>query len=562
MVRFDPTRLAILALGDRLVAAVVQRRRVETFVVDAEAPAAALRAELDQRRLGVRAVSIGLPRSAVTVKPIDLPAVAGEVADMVRFELERHLPYGGEDTPFDFVSLAPNGDGGARRVLITAADRRLVDGALRVAEDAKLRPVSLTVAAHNLIALVARPRRGRVVWVHRAGTGADLLFLEAGALVLSRSVADADDDLVADEIRRSFTVARWRGCDAIWVSGDLGPGTAGSLRTLGAPVGEPPYTAAARRLLAGASADGSRGLVELALAVAAGPRTRSLELLPKALRPRRLTRSQLVTAGLAALCVGLGIVALLVPGWREGRRLAAVDARIAALDPEVRAVEKVMQELERKRRLLGTVQSIESTSVRPLPVLRELTDLLPNDAWLTMLSLDGKGVELTGQAGAAAALIPLLENSSRLERVEFSSPVTRGRENREQFRIRATWEGGAGAAAVAATPAERATPAAPGAPPGRARATPGAATGGPVPPVVPGLTPPAAPASPSALTPGPTPPAGTPAPTTESTAAPPTPPGAPRPPGAVQPVDPASPPGETPAVQPRRPIQLPPGAQR
>jgi len=76
-----------------------------------------------------------------------------------------------------------------------------------------------------------------------------------------------------------------------------------------------------------------------------------------------------------------------------------------------------------------------------LPVLRELTDLLPNDAWLQSISLDTKGLELTGQAGAASALISVLENSSRLERVEFASPVTRGGLGKEQFRIRAAWEG-------------------------------------------------------------------------------------------------------------------------
>jgi Tfp pilus assembly protein PilN len=87
--------------------------------------------------------------------------------------------------------------------------------------------------------------------------------------------------------------------------------------------------------------------------------------------------------------------------------------------------------------------------------MRELTDLLPADTWLTTLSLDGKGVELTGQAAAASALIPLLENSPRLERVEFSSPVTRGRD-KEQFRIRAAWEAGAAQAMLA--PAAAAPP--------------------------------------------------------------------------------------------------------
>src|SRR5437879_439754 len=86
---------------------------------------------------------------------------------------------------------------------------------------------------------------------------------------------------------------------------------------------------------------------------------------------------------------------------------------------------------------------------RARPTRRALTEILPGDAWLTMLSLDAKGVELTGQAAQASALIPLLENSPLLERVEFASPVTRGRD-REQFRIRAAWEARRPAAAPAA----------------------------------------------------------------------------------------------------------------
>jgi hypothetical protein len=53
--------------------------------------------------------------------------------------------------------------------------------------------------------------------------------------------------------------------------------------------------------------------------------------------------------------------------------------------------------------------------------------------------MDRLGVELTGQSDAASTLIPLLEASSRLERVEFTSPVTKV-QNKEQFRIRASWE--------------------------------------------------------------------------------------------------------------------------
>src|SRR5262249_27817990 len=303
--------------------------------------------------------------------------------------------------------------------------------------------VSLTVASHNLPALVGRrPREERVVWIHRAGDTSDLLFLVGGTIALSRSVASPDAGTVVAEILRSFTLVRWRGCDAAWVSGDSQPEVTAALTERSMTVTEPPYTPRARGLLETVT-DSPRGVLDWALAAAAS-RLRPLELLPAALRPRQLTRAQLVTAGFAAVTILLALGALLAPGWRETRRLADLNARITRLDSDVKSTERVLQDLERNRRLLATIQSLEPTSVRPLPLLRELTDLLPNDAWLTLLSADTKGVELTGQASAAAALIPLLENSPRLERVEFSSPVTRGRD-KEQFRIRASWEGSPGA---------------------------------------------------------------------------------------------------------------------
>ena len=61
-------RLGLVMLADRLAVAAIHRERVETFTIDAENPAAALRAELDARGLRTRTVAIGLARSAVTVK--------------------------------------------------------------------------------------------------------------------------------------------------------------------------------------------------------------------------------------------------------------------------------------------------------------------------------------------------------------------------------------------------------------------------------------------------------------------------------------------------------------
>jgi Tfp pilus assembly protein PilN len=449
-------------LGDRLSVAALQRDRVDTFTIDAENPGAALRAELDARGLAARTVAIGLARSTVTVKPIELPAVGGELHEMVKFELERHLPIPTDDAAFDFMPLPTEVEPGgtpleAKHVLIAAADRRVVDAALRLAEEAKLKPVSITVAAHDLIALVETERRQRVAWLHRVGDTGDLLLLSGETLVFSRTFPVSDDHPIGAVARLCFAGARWRECDAVWVSGDAA--AAGALAELGVPVSEPRWTARARQHLADVAEP--RGAIELAVATASGRGIRPLDLIPAAIKPRRLTRQEMMTVGALAATVLLALAALLVPGLVEGRRLARINSEIARIDPEVRAVERVARELERKRQLLGTVEKIGTGSIQPLPVLRELTDVIPNDAWVTYLALDPKGVELTGQAGAASTLIPLLENSPRLERVEFASPVTRGRE-REQFRIRASWE--ASPAAAPPAPIAVPTPSAPRAP--------------------------------------------------------------------------------------------------
>jgi len=494
--KFNPfgggrVRLAVVLLNDRLAVAAVSGERVETFSIAADNPAAVLREELAARQLAPRMVALGLARTAAFVKPIELPMVGGDLREMVRLNLDGHVPFAADDAAFDWIPLADDADGARhdetlRRVLVVAAEPRVVDSALRVAEEAKLRPTSLTVAAHDLLAL-ARPERGqRVLWLHRTGSTADVLCLNGPALALSRTVPAADEAALADEVRRSLAAVRWRGCDAVWVSGDLEPG-APALNALGLPVSEPEYVPRAQARLA-ALAPEDRGAHMLALATVSARGARPLDLLPLPLRPRRLSRPQAITLGVAGLTAAVLVAALLVPGMREQRQLARINAEIARLDADVRAVERVQRELERKRKLLGTIGSIETSAIRPLPVLRDLTDLLPSDTWLTTLSLDTKGVELTGQAAAASALIPLLENSPRLERVEFSSPVTRGRD-KEQFRIRAAWEPGGGSAS--GTPVATTTPAV--APPA---VTPGATPPPAVPPSAPATTPGTPPLSP------------------------------------------------------------------
>jgi Tfp pilus assembly protein PilN len=431
-------RLGIVLIADRLIGAIVRPgRAVETFsIVNADNPAVAVRAELDARGLRPRAARVAIQRNLVTVKPLDLPSTAdSELEEMVRFEVDRHVPFPADDALVDFTVLPTDGEG--RRVLLLAAERRVVDRALQLMAEAKIRATSVTVAPHDLLSLLSRQRAGqRAIWVHRVGDTADLLVLRGNTLAMSRSILGSDPGNLASELRRTLGMFRWRECDAIWVSGDdaVHALESAALAALGTPVTSPPVSPRVRRALGE-----SDGAAWLAAAVAMSSRTPRLNLLPLALRPRRLSRGQLVKIALVIVTVGLGLLSLFAQGMRNSRHLARVNAEIRQLDADVASVERLRREVERGRRLLETVRATDAANLRLLPVLRELTELLPADVWLMTLWLDQKGVEMTGQASVASGLIPLVENSPRFERAEFASPVTRGRD-KEQFRIKAAWE--------------------------------------------------------------------------------------------------------------------------
>src|SRR5882724_2336641 len=158
--RFNPlkltqVRLAVLLLQDRLAVAAVGGDRTETFTIATENPAAALREELTNRQIAPRTVAPALSRSAVFVRPIELPTIGGDLREMIRLNLDGHLPFAAEDTAFDFIALPAEADVANReeplqRMLVVAAEPRVVESALRIAEEARLRPASLTVAVHDL----------------------------------------------------------------------------------------------------------------------------------------------------------------------------------------------------------------------------------------------------------------------------------------------------------------------------------------------------------------------------------------------------------------------------
>ena len=100
---------------------------------------------------------------------------------------------------------------------------------------------------------------------------------------------------------------------------------------------------------------------------------------------------------------------------------------------KAQAVTDEINLLKESRQFLVNKKNSEPSS---LILLNEMTQLLPDNTWISRFELRGNELKLQGESGQASALIGLLEDSGYLRNVRFSSPVTSNpRNQKERFVI-------------------------------------------------------------------------------------------------------------------------------
>lgn len=176
---------------------------------------------------------------------------------------------------------------------------------------------------------------------------------------------------------------------------------------------------------------GSAGLLPVALRGANGRRI-SLEGTGGG-RWRRRT-----AIGLGVGCTVLAIAAAAIPFVQQSRESRRIEAQIASLRPAVDQAEALRRRLAGAAAVQDVLAAQRARVGDPLEVIAALSDVLPDDAVLTDLSLRERQLAISGQALSAAKLIPALAADPAFRNPAFAAPVTRNDTvHREGFSIRA-----------------------------------------------------------------------------------------------------------------------------
>lgn len=130
----------------------------------------------------------------------------------------------------------------------------------------------------------------------------------------------------------------------------------------------------------------------------------------------------------AAQYMILGVLALAAAAVTAGTlSLQSVQSDIAAIDEALASRRAVIaraaqQQAERRTDELGRKKQASIVSVL---VLERLSEVLPNDTYLTDLAVEAGKVRMTGFSARATDLVPLLEASGYFDRAAFYAPTTR-----------------------------------------------------------------------------------------------------------------------------------------
>jgi Tfp pilus assembly protein PilN len=364
-----------------------------------------------------------------------LPAAAAEnIRDVVEYEMERVIPLPKSELYYDFTMRPFGAD--RVEVLIMALPQAAVQDHLGALEDALVRPRGVVVSSAAIADFFCYCRSdadGPVGFVLKADGDVEFALLAQRRLVASvmlpitRAKGDSDfARLLSREITDELV-----GIDDVTLY-KVGTNGAGPSAFLGAedlwPLGQDRFEAPPDFF------NGQDPAVLPALGAALGAvheGTVAVNFLPGEARGREgarwLTTAILVLALLLlSLAWGVSIVAT------DAMRRAELEEELQRLRPKAAAVKEMEEGASGMRRQLETI--VTGLNRHAVDYLREVTDLLPDDAYLTTFRLRGTQIQLDGFARAASELIPKLEESEQFKDVKFASPTTKV-QGRDRFSI-------------------------------------------------------------------------------------------------------------------------------
>ena len=392
-------------------------------------------------------VYICVPPELAIVQTLYFPIAAeANLAQALEYEIERQLPFRRDEIFYDFLPMGRKGD--KVGLYLFAIPKKHLGGILEILGSLGIKPAgvetTVTAVANYLLSckrgmtepagvIGAHPHSVEMFGVQAVANGWKPAYklLYAHWLPDSEWAQSAGKEFLQESLAATSKLYGWGEVGEFLGSAEGGPVTYESLTAL-------PH----ERLKGGEEITQAHVLPAIGAALGG---VREAVFTTNLLKSGRAVNGHVKVLSL----VNIVLTCLLVLGliaWgasypiRDELRLRQLRAENQKLEPSVGALRREETELQKVRKELDFLSSLETRKGEVLRVLDELTRIVPANAYLSNLRYHDRVLELQGNAENASALIPVLERSPVLENVGFNAPSNRGRDNRETFSLKANLE--------------------------------------------------------------------------------------------------------------------------
>jgi len=383
-------------------------------------------------------VGLVVSREFGFLRRASLPRAAAEnLSQVVDYELDRFLPLPAEKLYFDYQVLGATET--EIHLILLALPREFIEKCLNLFTGATLRVMSLELAptaAANAFATLRAKLPPSWLLLHLEPGAFELAHIQGLALRSLSHGRNLPPRELIRKVKAGITAILEEGQEpkALCLYGAGAEFDVGALSAFELEViypshfslkGLPPETEQPGALPAMGGA--VRGMGKAPLKV---------NLLPVAERAAvslgGFTFTKVALSCFLALCLIWGISALI----HKRVLLYQVNSQIEKTAPQALQVEK---QLEESRRLAKQIESLGKIGQSPdkLRILKDLTQLIPENTWLFNLKLSKQTLDISGMSKSASEMIPLLEKSGFLEKTGFASPIVSDASKFEHFKIKA-----------------------------------------------------------------------------------------------------------------------------
>ena len=389
-----------------------------------------------ENRISPTSMFLGIPRNTAILRYLEFPiAVKENLRESLGYELEKHVPFNPEDVYLDFQIISEDKAVGRLQLLLVVVKKQTLSPILALARRLDVGISGVEISSTALANyFFRRGEKGNLMsFIHMRGGDLELGLLKDGMLRYSRGLS-RNEDLPAvipgalSRMRQDFGEGD-DPLDTVFCGMETDVPLLESLTGIdGINIRLPDFS----------KAQIPSGTVMTAYGLALkGIRKTSINinLLPSALRKKPSKFKFYAMFGLSFLILLGGLA------WGGGvflQRQWALDrleGEIQRLGSQLKKIERVKTEKKKIEERINYLNTLRRGGPSVLGVLKELSERIPEDAWVNRFDFSEKGVQIQGEATSASELIPLLEASPMFGGVAFLSAITRVRDGKERFRV-------------------------------------------------------------------------------------------------------------------------------